>query len=291
MKNFIYKFKVILIMDKFEQICKDIKSLKIQGAVNVAKEGVKALKLKHDSDSIKKLIGLRPTEPALRNAIKFSLKDIKKNPDKVLKHFENTKKKIAKIGARKIQNGSIVFTHCHSSTVTSIIIEAAKTKKFEVYCTETRPMFQGRKTAKELADAKIPVTLFVDSAARYALKKSDIMFIGADAIMSSGKVANKIGSELFAEVAKKYDVPVFVCTDSWKFDPMTIWGYEEEIEKRVTKEVWANPPKGVNISNIAFELVHPDIIEGVISELGVYNLDSFISEVKKAYTWMFDNTP
>lgn len=278
-------------MDKFEQICKDIKSLKVQGAVNVAKAGVQALKLRHDPSSIKKIISLRPTEPALRNAVNFSLKDIKKNPDKALKHFDDSKKKIAKMGSRKIKNNSIVFTHCHSSSVIAIIMEAFKTKKFEVYCTETRPMFQGRKTASELASAKIPVTLFVDSAARYALKKADVMLIGADAILSSGKVANKVGSELFAEVARKYDVPVFVCTDAWKFDPMTVYGYEEEIEKREIKEVWLNPPKGVSISNVAFEFVHPGLIEGIISELGVYNLDSFIIEVKKAYPWMFEDIP
>ncbi len=275
----------------FEQICKDIKSLKIQGAVNVAKAGVQALKLKHDPVSVKKIISLRLTEPALRNAINFSLKDIKKNPDKALKHFEEAKKKIVEIGAREIPGKSIVFTHCHSSAVTGILKEAFKTKKFEVYCTETRPLYQGRITAKELAAAKIPVTMFVDSAARYALKKATIMLIGADAVLSSGKIANKIGSELFAEVAKRYDVPVFVCTDSWKFDPMTIWGYEEKIEKRETKEVWPNPPKGVKISNIAFELVHPDLIESVISELGVHSVDNFIEEIEEAYPWMFENAP
>lgn len=275
----------------FGQICRDIKSLKIQGATNVAKAGIQALKLKHDANSVKKIINLRPTEPALRNAIKFSLKDIKKNPDKALKHFGEAKKKIAEIGAREIPKGSVVFTHCHASTVTGILKEAFKTKKFEVYCTETRPMFQGRKTAEELASAKIPVTMFVDSAARYALKNSDIMLIGADAVLSSGKVANKIGSELFAEVAKKYDIPVFVCTDSWKFDPLTVWGYTEELEKRESKEVWPKPPKGVKISNIAFELISPGIITSIISELGVYNPETFIVEVEKAYPWMFEHAP
>lgn len=272
----------------FGQICRDIKSLKIQGATNVARAGIQALKLKHDPASVKKIISLRPTEPALRNAIKFSLKDMKNNPDKVLRHFDEAQKKVAEIGARKIPDGSIIFTHCHASTVTGILKEAFKTKKFEVYCTETRPMYQGRRTATELAAAKIPVTMFVDSAARYALKKADIMLIGADAILSSGKIANKIGSELFAEVARKYDVPVLVCTDAWKFDPMTVWGYEEEMEKRETKEVWSNPPKGVKISNIAFELVSPGLVTSIISELGVYSVENFIIEVKKSYPWMFD---
>lgn len=275
----------------FEQVCKDIKSLKIQGAQTVAKAGVKAFKFKHDKASIKKLLSLRPTEPTLRNVVSFCLKDPKKNPDIALKHLNETQKIIAKYGSRKIRNGDIVYTHCHSSTVTAIIKEAYKKRKFEVYNTETRPLYQGRITAIELAKAKIPVTHFVDSAARYALKKASIMLIGADAILSSGKVANKIGSELFAEVAKRYDTPVFVCTDSWKFDAQTIFGFDTQIERRGAKEIWKKPPKGVKIKNIAFELVHPDLITGVISELGVYNLDSFIMEVKRAYPWMLENVP
>jgi len=276
----------------FEQICKDIKSLKIQGATNVAKAGVQAFKLKRDKDSIKKLLSLRPTEPTLVNAINFCLKDPEKNPNLALKHFDRTKKVVAEYGSRKIKKGDIVYTHCHSSYATAIIKEAFKTKKFEVYNTETRPMYQGRITATELAKAKIPVTHFVDAAARHALKKANIMLIGADAIFSSGKVANKIGSELFADVARKYDTPVFICTDSWKFDAQTIFGYDTQIEKRGVKEIWKNPPKGVKIQNIAFELVDPNLIDGIISELGIYNVDNFISEVKKAYPWMFEqNVP
>lgn len=272
----------------FEQICKDIKSLKIQGATNVAKVGIEAFKIKHDKASLKKLLSLRPTEPTLRNAVQFCLKDPKKNPGLALKHLDETQKIIAKYGSRKIKKGDIVYTHCHSSAVTAVIKEAFKTKKFEVYNTETRPMFQGRITATELAKEGIPVTHFVDSAARHVLKKATLMLIGADAILSSGKVANKIGSELFAEVAKKYDTPVFVCTDSWKFDAQTIFGYDTQIEKRGAKEIWKKPPKGVEIKNIAFELVDPNVIDGIISELGVYNVDNFITEVKKAYPWMLE---
>ncbi len=275
----------------FEQICRDIKSLKIQGATNVAKAGIQAFKIKHDKRSIKKLLSLRPTEPALRNAIRFCLKNPKKNPDLALKHFDDAKRIIAEYGSRKIKEADIVYTHCHSSAVTAILKEAFKTKKFEVYNTETRPMFQGRITAEELAKEGIHVTHFVDSAARHVLKKATIMLIGADAILSNGKIANKIGSELFAEVAKKYDTPVFVCTDSWKFDAQTAFGFDTQIEQRGAKEIWKNPPKGVEIKNIAFELVDPNVVDGVISELGIYNVDNFIAEVKKAYPWMFENAP
>jgi len=182
----------------------------------------------------------------------------------------------------------VVFTHCHSSTVIEILKQANKQgKRFTVHNTETRPKFQGRLTAQELARLGIPVVHYVDSAARLALKKADIMLIGADAITTEGKVINKIGSELMAEVAEKWDVSLYVCSDSWKFDPKSVFGYEEEIEKRKPTEIWPTAPKGVKIDNFAFEKVNPDLITGIISELGIYKPTIFVEEVKRAYPWMF----
>jgi len=268
----------------FTQIYNDIKSLKIQGAEAIAKAGLKAIKLKSDKDSIKKIMEVRPTEPALRNAIKFSQISSINN---ALTHFTLSEKIIPKIGAKKIHSKKIIFTHCHSSTVVSILKEAKSQKKnFIVHNTETRPMLQGRKTAKELSKAGIEVHHFVDSGARLALKKADLMLIGCDAITAEGKVINKIGSEMMAEIAERHDTPVYVCTDSWKFDPLTSFGFDVEIEKRNSKEIWKNPPKKVKIFNYAFEKINPDLISGIISELGVHSPNNFVREVTKAYPWM-----
>ena len=112
------------------------------------------------------------------------------------------------------------------------------------------------------------------------------MLIGADAITAEGVVINKIGSELFAEVAYKYDVPVYVCTHSFKFDPLTYFGWDEKIEKRAKTEIWKNPPKGVRISNYVFEKIKPDLISGIISELGILKPEVFVEEVKRRYEWL-----
>lgn len=270
----------------FNQICKEIKEVKIQGAENVAIAAIKAYYLNPTKEAVKKLISLRPTEPCLRNALNFVQKD-KKNISKALVHFEEAKYLISKYASKLIKNHDIIYTHCHSGTVISVLKQARMDNKvFLVRNTETRPLFQGRITSQELSKLKIPNSHFVDSAMRVALKKADIMFIGADAITSEGKVINKIGSELAAEVAKKYEIPVYVCTNSWKFDPKTIFGYGEIIEERPKNEIWNNPPKGVNIINPSFEKIDPDLISGIISELGILRPDNFISEVQKKYPWM-----
>ncbi len=300
-------------MADFQSIVRDIKDIKIQGAQSVAKAAAKGIILA--ASDIKKLpqkrilreliksrnilIKSRPTEPAMRNVLSFLfyrldkqediISEINKRFQYIKRHFEESEETISEIGAKKILKESIVFTHCHSSTVVNILKEAKKKakRKFEVYNTETRPLFQGRLTAKALSRIDVPVVHFVDSGGRLALKESDIMFIGADAISSEGKVINKIGSEMFAEIADKYDVPLYVCSDSWKFDPKSVFGYEEEIERRSSEEVWATAPEGVKVSNLAFEKVSSDLITGIISELGVYKPEIFVEEVKRAYPWMF----
>ena len=274
-------------MDVVDKTAKDIKEFKIQGAESIAKAVIKAWdKAKNKAVAERKLVKVRSTEPMIRNVLKFLM--IKRNVKMLLKKLEGDEKKIGKFGAEKIENGNIVYTHCHSSTVVSVLREAKLAgKKFELYNTETRPFFQGRITATEAAKLKIPVTMFADSAGRLAIKKANVMFLGADAITSEGFVINKIGSEMFTEMANRYQIPVYICTHSWKFDPLTLYGVERKIEKRATDEIWKNPPKGVKISNYIFEKIDPNKITAIISEFGVLKPEVFIEEVKKNYSWMF----
>ena len=292
-------------MNQFQSIVKDIEQIKIQGATNVAKSASKALdivfeKYKDDPKGVfyhlnqakQILLKTRPTEPAMQNVINYlfseDILNFSKRQKDVKNHFLKAEEKIASIGAKKIVDGKIIFTHCHSSSVIDILKKAKKERKrFKVYNTETRPLFQGRLTARELSRAGISVTHFVDSAARLALKEADMMLIGADAISSEGDVFNKIGSEMFAEIAEKYNVPVYVCTDSWKFDPKSVFGFDIEIERRRSKEVWPTAPSGVRVDNRAFEKVNSNLINGIISELGIYSPEIFAEEVKTAYPWMF----
>lgn len=302
--------------EEFFKIVEDIKSLKIQGAQNIAISGVKALtiafydslSLQMNVDEIKQKIyemkkileSSRPTEPLMRNLLNyiwFKIKDdyelflLKKDFELAVQyisqHFKEVDDKIAEYGSNLIKNGMIVFTHCHSSNVVKLLKKAHdKGIKFEVYNTETRPKFQGRITAKELADYGIKVTHFVDSAARIALKNADLFLFGADAITAQGKVVNKIGTEMFAEIAQIFGVQVYCVTDSWKFDPMTYFK-PEEIEIRSPEEVWPNAPSNVEIINYAFEMVDKELIDGIVTELGILNIDELPYELREHYNWLF----
>ncbi|MBN2458134.1 hypothetical protein JXB31_03330 [Candidatus Woesearchaeota archaeon] len=302
-------------MRGFEKVVADLKSLKIQGAQAVAKEAVKSLYhvvtaskaiyprelLRELHAAMNTLVKTRPTEPCMRNALQYILSGLSPHDDivlltksldehirSVLEHFSSAEQNIKTYGARKVRESYTVFTHCHSSSVIGILLEAKKQgKSFEVHNTETRPLFQGRITAKELSGSGIKVSHYIDSAARLALKKADICLFGADAVQSDGSVINKIGTELFVDIANTYEVPVYFCTDSWKFDPKSIYGIDEPIENRNRDEVWKSAPKRITIHNPAFELVEPTKISGIISEHGIYRPGVFVEEVKRKYPWLF----
>lgn len=274
----------------FNQICRDIKSLKIQGAEQIAKAALNALLIKNDPASIKRLVNLRPTEPCLRNCLRYALsfQDIREGVEETIKIMSRSREKIIKIGANYIQEDQIVFTHCHSTTVVEILKEAKRQgKNFQVYNTETRPNFQGRITAQELLKAKIPVTMFIDSAATVALKKADLFLFGVDAITSHGSVINKIGNRTMAEIAHKYDVPCYACTFSWKFNPKTVLGDIEKLEIRKEREVWPGKPRELRINNIIFEEIPAELVTGVISELGILEPATFVAELEKNYPFLF----
>jgi len=257
--------------NEFNKIARDIKNIKIQGARNIAKSALKAYALIPTKKSKKKLLKLRPTEPMMENVLEMAEKGYP--PSSINAHFDEAQEKINKAVFKIIKNKDVIFTHCHSTNVVNALIYAKnKGKKFEVYNTETRPLYQGRKTAKELKKAKIKVTMFVDSAVGVALskeqgtKKVSKIFLGADAITEQG-IINKIGSETIAILAKKQKIPVYIIADSWKFTKKKI-----PLENRKLNEIWDKAPKDMKFKNPAFEFVPKKYITKWISEKGVKGL-------------------
>lgn len=267
-------------LKKFNQIARDIKSVKIQGAESVALAGLNAYALLPTNDSIKKLMRLRATEPSLANALAYGKEY---GVDSARAHFEEAKDTINKNAFRILRKGMRVFTHCHSSTVVDALIYAKKHgRKVEVFNTETRPLLQGRKTARQLAKAGIRVTMSVDSAAREQIEKSDVMIVGADAVLSDGSVINKVGSNMFAEIAHHdFGKKVYVITDAWKFSSKAV-----KIEERNFREIWKESPRKVKLENPAFEKIEKKYISFIVSELGILTPKEFVKRARKTYPWI-----
>jgi ribose 1,5-bisphosphate isomerase len=295
-----------------------IRRLEIQGARNVAIAAIRAVEdvasrskaktkkefLMELSRAKETLFLSRETEPLMRNAVRLILncverakeakvgslaKSVSAVAQEFLAELEKSRKKIVEIGVKRIRNDSVILTHCHSSTVTCMLKKAKQNGiDFQVICTETRPVFQGRVTAKEMLDAGIKTTFIVDSAARFFMNHVDLAIVGADAITSEGNVINKIGTSAVALVAHEARTPFYVVSELLKFDPATMYGDYEKIEERSASEVWKDAPNGLVIRNPAFDVTRRDFIHGIICEEGIISPHSIAEVMQRMYPWVFE---
>ncbi len=291
---------------KAQHLITGISRLEIQGASQVRSAAVKALEMTSAQSKAATMAGFRsevlgiarglvharPTEPGLRTAVRIiladalessSVADAKKAIQQRIRSYEKDRvqsmQKTAKHFQSLLGKKSTILTHCHSHTVEAAII-ASRKKIDTVYCTETRPLFQGRITATNLAKARLRVIHLVDSAVLEGLKDSDLFVTGADAILSNGNVVNKIGTRLISLAAKAHGVPHIVCTSTHTFDPLTFFGWPEPIEERSADEVWKGAPHGVHIRNPAFDETPAEHVSKIVCEDGIFSPKAFARHMK-----------
>lgn len=126
--------------------------------------------------------------------------------------------KIVKLASQFIQDGCRVLTHSRSRVVLHTLKEAAKMgKRFEVYVTKSAPDNSGERMCQDLRDANIPCVLILDSAVGYVMEQIDFVMVGAEGVVESGGIVNKVGSYTIALCAKELKKPFYVLTESFKF--------------------------------------------------------------------------
>lgn len=306
-------------MSKFDhiifQVADDIRTITIQWATNIAREACKVmekqLRLKKFSNkkelkdffdrSTKLLIEARETEPMLRNWMKYARYKLKAwaNAIELADAFAeyltwiNEEEKIrAEIGVDLIDDWDNIMTHCHSGSVTKILKTARdQWKKIHVYNTETRPLYQWRRTSTDLVKAGVPNTMVTDSSAAFFVDniyEDDIdirkVFLWADSIRSNWDTINKVWSFSIALSAWHSGIPLYIVWSLLKLD-MTgeIW-----IETRDGKELWPEAPEGLKILNYAFDMIPAKCITGIITEFGIIRPENLIKEAKQRYPWMLE---
>jgi len=203
-------------------------------------------------------------------------------------------RKIGEYGAVLIEDGDQILTHCNTGTLATVSYGTAiapvrtaigQGKKVKVIATETRPRLQGAKlTTYELLRDKIPVTLIVDGAVGYVMKKGMVqkVIVGADRI-TKRFVANKVGTYLIALAAQANEIPFYVAAPTSTFDLRNEQS-EVKIEERRPQEVThiggkRIVPKGVPVFNPAFDLTPVELVKGFITNKGVITPDMLEAKI------------
>ncbi len=271
-----------------------IGSMQIRGAAKIGRTAAAVLgRLARDSqredlhaqlqEAARRLVAARPTAVTLRNGVNLTLDGAREThrdelaentvarARRFIEESEQATKTIARRAVDHLPPGSVVLTHCHSSLVVACLIAAHETHgDLQVYADETRPWWQGHISSRLLAEAGVPVTLIVDSAARYVMdtKGVDRVLVGADAVMADGSLYNKIGTHQVALGAQAARVPFSVACETHKFSPYSLDGELPVVEERDVTEVLSDPIEGVRVLNPVFDRTSPGFIKRYITQEG-----------------------
>jgi len=205
---------------------------------------------------------------------------------------------MGKYGSALFDNNDIIMTHCNAGSLATVaygtalgVIRATKEsgKNVKVIATETRPVQQGsRLTAFELKHDGFDVSLIPDTAVGYTManKMVNKVVVGADRVLRTGHVYNKIGTYQVALMAKQHGIPFYVAAPLSTFD-MKSNPKDVIIEQRKGTEVTQigdkkTAPDGINVINPAFDMTPPELISGIITEAGVAK-PPFVESIPKLF--------
>ena len=316
---------VYVIFSDYKEVANAIRTLVVRGAPAIGVSGAFGLalaalqskastkeKLIEDLEKARKI--LFDTRPTAVN-LKWGLDRIMKvategnSTSEIIESVVQTAKKLAeedvqinmaigKHGSELFNDNDTVMTHCNAGALATVaygtalgIIRATRDsgKKIKVIATETRPVQQGsRLTAFELKHDGIDVSLIPDTAVGYTMAKGMInkIVVGADRVLRTGHVFNKIGTYQIALIAKQHKIPFYVAAPLSSFD-LKSNPEDVVIEQRNGNEVTGigdkrTAPEGINVINPAFDMTPPELISGIITEKGIAKTP-FEDSIKKLF--------
>lgn len=186
--------------------------------------------------------------------------------DDLLVSYDTAPERIAGFACPLLQG--TLMTLSISGTVLDVLRACVATIE-RVIVLESRPRYEGRATAAQLAKRGIAVTLITDAQADIFLPFSQAVVVGADSVLADGGVLNKAGTALLAWAARGHHVPFYVLCETLKISPQYWTGDLSKLEEKEAEEVLEQPLAGVSARNFYFDYTPPQLVTGVITERGI----------------------
>jgi translation initiation factor eIF-2B subunit alpha len=194
--------------------------------------------------------------------------------------------------AQEFVKGTIL-THGWSRVVAAILLEASRTKQFDLIVLEGRPDLSGAKAAASYAqETKIPVKIITDAAMAYVMEKVDMVLVGAEGVLENGGVVNKIGTYALATVAKAAGKPFYVAAESYKFARLYPLS-QSDVPQNMTdnaplefltgKDTKIELPENIEVVNPATDFTPSNYITLLFTDLGVLTPSAVSDELIRLY--------
>ncbi len=261
-----------------QQILKDLLDLMMSLVTETGTDYIRDLK--DISTSIPKV---QSQMSALSNVCKLVLSVSEKlKPDGIYDYLSTLRSKIEEAPARTaghafklIKSGRSYVTLSQSEFVLKTFEKASGENKLAtVFVMESRPLFEGRQTARALTKMGHHSILISDSSIGNFLNEIDSAIVGADSILADGTVVNKVGSYPLAVCCSATRKDFYVVTSALKFDPRKkapdFTNKEENPNEIYAVPEYTNdsPLWPAEVRNLYFDKVSPDFVTAIVTESG-----------------------
>lgn len=201
-----------------------------------------------------------------------------------LKKISLSRGKVGKLCHTFIKDGAKILTHSSSRVVLKVLENAAAdNKRFTVYVTESQPDSAGKLMAKKLRNLNIPVTVVLDAAVGYIMEKVDLVIVGAEGVVESGGVINKIGTYQMAVCSKAHNKPFYVVAESFKFVRLYPLNQQDVPDRFKYKADILKTVKDLNQEHPMIDYTPPSLITLLFTDLGVLTPSAVSDELIKLY--------
>lgn len=178
--------------------------------------------------------------------------------------------------ARGILPTGTLMTYSYSSTVVEVL---GRVEPGRLIISEGRPLNEGLKTARELAEAGVSMTLITEAQMALFVQEADAVVVGADTILPDGGFVNKVGTRLLALAAGDARVPLYVLSETLKVAAASApkrFAAEEGRAREVYGEKW------LEVRNVYFEVTPARLVTAYITEDGLLRQPQMRRYARKA---------
>ena len=202
-----------------------------------------------------------------------------------LQKLSRSRPKIAELARPFLRDGLKILVHSYSKCV----LEAIKVAKLagnhvDVLITESALDKSGVKMSAALEAEDVKATVILDASVGYVMNGVDCVLLGAEGVVESGGIVNKIGSYTIAVCAKEMNKPVYVVCESFKFVRLYPLGqtdlpdefkYKASVLNDKTSDLSMIPP--------AVDYTPPSLITLLFTDLGILTPSAVSDELIKLY--------
>ncbi|NXB97779.1 EI2BA factor, partial [Orthonyx spaldingii] len=211
-----------------------------------------------------------------------------------LRKVSLSRNKIAKLCHPFVRDGARILTHAYSRVVLRVLEAAVEAKKrFSVYVTESQPDQAGQvfinlvfvlvNRVKALRKLNIPVTVILDAAVGYIMEKVDLVLVGAEGVVESGGIINKIGTNQIAVCAKAQNKPFYVVAESFKFVRLFPLNQQDVPDRFKYKADTLETGQNLTEEHPWIDYTSPSLITLLFTDLGVLTPSAVSDELIKLY--------